>query len=462
MANIKFGTDGWRAVVGEDFNNENVELCANAIAKYVSDTYSLDKKIIIGYDPRNKADFYANMTAKIFSQWGFKVLISDKFLPTPALAYGAKLLNASALMFTASHNPSEYLGIKYIPDYAGPATDDITKKIAANLGCKTIEAKEITPPREVSFFEDYYRHIKTIIDFEKIRSLDKNIFFDALYSAANGYFDKILDLEKIKYTPLHNWRDTDFGGGLPEPKPEFLGELIEKVKQTPNSVGLSNDGDADRYGVINELGEYVTPNEVMGMLLIHLVKNKKMTGDYVKTVGASLIHDILARKLGIKVLETPVGFKHVGLVMRENDVILAGEESGGLSIKGHIPEKDGMLANLLVLEMLAFENKPLFELQKDLHDFIGENFLNDRIDIHLNTQEEICALIEKFKTDKDLRDLLKVKSECAKDGIKLYLENGKSWILIRPSGTEPLLRVYLETNSKEKMDALKKIICEIM
>lgn len=456
MANIKFGTDGWRAIIGKEFNDTNVKLVINAIAKYVLDNFGIEKTIIIGFDPRNKADEYAQMSAQILSSIGFNVLISETFLPTPVLAFYAKKLNASAIMFTASHNPPEYLGIKYIPDYAGPATSDITEEIVKNIGKKLL-LQRVGSIEKRKFFQEYYEHLDELIDFNEISKMDKPIVFDALYSAANGYFDRIMDIENIKYEILHNVRDINFGGGLPEPKPKYLKELIQKVKKTQNAIGISNDGDADRYGVINELGEYVSPNEIMGMLLIHLVKNKKMSGKYVKTVGASQIHDILALKLGLGLIETPVGFKHVGQAMRENDVIIGGEESGGLSIKGHIPEKDGLLANFLVLEMLAKTKKPLYELQDELHKFIGETFINDRIDIKLDSKDEINEILTKFNSDMTLHEILGIKKIGRKDGIKLYLSDKKSWLLIRPSGTEPLLRIYIETNSLQKLEEIKKI-----
>lgn len=456
MANIKFGTDGWRAIVGKDFNDENVVLVINAIAKYILTNFNIEKPIIIGYDPRNKADEFAEKAANILANIGFNVLLSESFLPTPVLAYYAKKLNASAIMFTASHNPPEYLGIKYIPEYAGPATSEITEEIVKNVG-EIVPSLQKGTIEKRKFFQEYYEHIDELIDFKLIKKSGVNIIFDALYSSAIGYFDRILDIEEIPYEILHNKRDVNFGGGLPEPKPKYLQELINKVKENRNAIGLSNDGDADRYGVINEKGEYVTPNEIMAMLLIHLVKNKKASGKYVKTVGASLMHNILAIKLGIGLIETAVGFKHVGQAMREHDVILGGEESGGLSIKGHIPEKDGLLANLLVLEMVATEKKPLYELQEELKKFIGVTFINDRIDIKLDSKEEITEILEKVSSDMHLHELLGIKKIGRKDGIKLYLNDHKSWLLVRPSGTEPLLRIYIETNSKEKMEQLKKI-----
>ncbi len=460
MANIKFGTDGWRAVVGKDFNDKNVKLVTNAIGKYVLDNFSIDKQIIIGYDPRNMAEEYAQICAEELAKIGFNVLISEKFLPTPVLAYYAKKLNASAIMFTASHNPPKYLGIKYIPDYAGPATSDITEEIVKNVG-KDISSVRKGSVEKRKFFQEYYEHLDELIDFKIIRTIDKNIIFDALYSSAIGYFDRIMDVENIKYEILHNYRDVNFGGGLPEPKPKYLKALIEKVKTTPNSIGLSNDGDADRYGIINELGEYVSPNEIMCLLLMHLVKYKKMSGKYVKTVGASQIHDILAMKLGIGLIETAVGFKHVGQAMRENDVIIGGEESGGLSIKGHIPEKDGLLANFLVLEMLAKTGKDLYELQEELHQIIGETFISDRLDIKLEHKEDIANILDKFSSDMTLHEILGIKKIGRKDGIKLYINDKKSWLLIRPSGTEPLLRIYIETNSIQKMEEIKKIATNV-
>ena len=198
MANIKFGTDGWRAIAGKDFNDENVKLVINAIAKYVFDNFGLDKKIIVGYDPRNKADEYAKMTADILCQKGFNVILSEKFVPTPILAFYAKEYNASAIMFTASHNPPEYLGVKYIPDYAGPATTEITEQIIKNIG-KSLENNSSGSLKTQFFFDEYLEHIEEIVDFNKIKRMNRRIVFDALYSAANGYFDKILDKKGIKY-----------------------------------------------------------------------------------------------------------------------------------------------------------------------------------------------------------------------------------------------------------------------
>ena len=454
MANIKFGTDGWRAVVGKDFNKENVETVIKAVGKYVFDNFGLGKKIIIGYDPRNMAKEFATDSAKQLSDYGFEVLLSDKVIPTPVLAYNAKNLNACAVMFTASHNPPEYLGIKFIPDYAGPATSDITDEIVANLSLD-FASKGNGKCLEYNFKPDYYAHIKELIDFKKIKSFDKHIIFDGLYAASIGYFDELLDSEGIKYSSLHMHHDVNFGGGMPEPKPKFLKELIDEVRKSDNAVGFANDGDSDRFGVINENGEYVSPNEIIAILLMHLKKHKNFDGPIVKTVGASLLLNKVAEKLGVEVVETAVGFKHVGEAMRKFDPIIGGEESGGLSIKGHIPEKDGVLANLLILEAMAYENKSLVDLQKELYDFVGCRFYNDRIDKHLDNVDEIKPILEEYKNKSEIGNF-KVKNIDTKDGVKIYFTDDSSWILVRPSGTEPLLRIYFESDSENKLVELIK------
>ena len=456
MSSIKFGTDGWRAVLGKDFTKENVIKVSKAVGKYVYDNFGKDKLIIVGYDPRNMADEFSKISAEVLAELGFEVLYSDKILPTPVLAYNAKHLNACALMFTASHNPPEYLGIKFIPDYAGPATSDITDEIVSNL---EIDFKKFADGavEKYDFSKDYFTHIELLVNIEKIRALNTNIIFDGLYSASIGYFDKLLDMHKVKFDSIHMFHDKNFGGGMPEPKPKYMKELIEKIKKSQNSVGFANDGDADRFGVINENDEYVTPNEIISMLLIHLKNNKGFTGSVIKTVGASLLIDKVAQKLGVEVIETAVGFKHVGEAMRKHNPIIGGEESGGLSIQGHIPEKDGILANLLILEMMAYYQKSLVELQKELYEFVGCRFYNDRIDKRLENQSMVKPVIEKFKNLSKIGDISIIKKDF-KDGAKLYLEDNTSWILIRPSGTEPLLRIYFESDSEKKIDNLKTII----
>lgn len=455
MANIKFGTDGWRAIVGEDFNFENVEIVTNAIGKYVHDAFGLNKKILIGYDPRNMAKEFAEFSAKLLSGYGFNAILSSKVIPTPVLAYGSKLYNACSIMFTASHNPPKYLGMKFIPDYAGPATDKITDSIVMNLGKKPPEAEKAGKIETFNFSDPYFKHLKEIIDFTKIKELKEKIIFDGLYSATIGYFDKILDEFEILYEAFHMEHDPNFGGGMPEPKPKFLKELMERVKSNRQAVGVANDGDGDRFGLINENGEYVSPNEVIGILFLYLVKYKNLKGPLIKTVSVSRFLDKLAEKLSTEVVETCVGFKYVGEAMRKYNAVIGGEESGGLSVQGHIPEKDGILANLLILEAMGAKKMSLVELQKEIFDIVGADFYNDRVDFKLENQEQVAIALEKTKNTTVI-DKYKVLKTDLKDGVKLYLDDSMSWVLVRPSGTEPLLRIYFESNSKENLDKLKE------
>ena len=450
---IKFGTDGWRAILDKDFTEENVKRTTLAIGKYVADNFGFSKPIIIGYDPRKMADEYSLLCAEILKDKGFTVFYSNRVVPTPVLAYNALVKNACAIMFTASHNPPEYLGMKFIPDYAGPATAEITDEIVSNLDKDYEKSANSGVLHKVDLAPKYYEHLNSLIDFEVFKNLKTNIIFDGLYSASIGYFDEILKNKGIKFDSMHMFHDTNFGGGMPDPKPRFLKELIEKIKNSKNTIGLANDGDADRFGVVNENGEYVSPNEIIAILLKHLIE-RGFEGAVVKTVGSSLLIDCVAKKLGVEVIETAVGFKHVGEAMRKNKVIIGGEESGGLSILGHIPEKDGLVANLLILEAMAASGKSLVELQKELYDLAGAKFYTDRIDLKLDNQEEIKPILAKAKEIKEIGEY-KVTSIDTKDGVKLMLGD-KTKILVRPSGTEPLLRIYFETDSVEKLEELKK------
>ena len=451
---ITFGTDGWRAILDKDFSEANVERVTFAIGKYVAEKFGFEKPVLIGYDPRNMADELSLKCAELLKDKGFNVFYSSRVVPTPVLAYNALIRNACAVMFTASHNPPEYLGMKFIPDYAGPATAEITDEIVADIDKPFEGSGSCGSIHKIDFAPKYYEHINKLIDFEKVRKVKENIIFDGLYSASIGYFDRILEYNNIPYSTLHMFHDKDFGGGMPDPKPRFLKDLILKVKSDENAVGLANDGDADRFGVINERGEYVSPNEIIAILLKYLLK-KGYKGSVVKTVGSSLLIDNVAKKLGVEVIETAVGFKHVGEAMRKYEVIIGGEESGGLSIAGHIPEKDGLLANLLILEAMGAEDKTLTELQEEIYELAGSRFYTDRIDLKLDSKEEIKSILNKVKELKNAGSY-SVTSVDTKDGVKLMLGD-KTKILVRPSGTEPLLRIYFETDSAEKLEELKSI-----
>lgn len=457
MSNINFGTDGWRAVLGKDFNYENVDRVINAVSCYVYKHQGFKSEILISYDPRNKADEFAFYIAKKLAQYGFNVKIADKITATPVLAYSALKRNAYAIMLTASHNPPEYLGIKFIPQYGGPADDEIVKEIMANIDSVFSSKGDCGKREEVSFDEDYIKHIETIIDFELLSKSGIKINYDGHHGAAAKLFKKILDMKGIKNNCFNMERDINFGGQMPDPKEKYLPYLKEQCEKNA-LAGFSNDGDGDRFGVFNEKGGFVSANEIIAILLKHLIENKHLTGKLAKTVGASALLNIAAELEGIKVVETPVGFKWLGYAMRHDDIIIAGEESGGLSIKGHVPEKDGIIANLLIMEAMAYTGKKLYELQNELQLSLGRDFINDRIDIKLESKEEQELIINKFAGFESVGNY-KILSRNTMDGLKFYLDDG-SWILIRKSGTEPLLRIYFETDKEEKLVELQNAVRE--
>lgn len=458
MTNIKFGTDGWRAILNKDFTFENTDKVINGIATYIYNESHFDRTIIIGYDPRNKADEFAFYIGEKLAEYGFDVEVSSKIVATPVLAYSALKKNSYAIMITASHNPPEYLGIKFIPPYGGPAEDSMVKIIVDNLENKFINNGQKKEYKKVSFEEDYIKHIETLIDLKKLENSNIEINYDGHHGAAAGIFKDILNKYKIKANFQNMERDINFGGHMPDPKEKYLPDLkhlcIENKK-----IGLSNDGDGDRFGVFDEKGNFVSANDIIAMLLRHLVKNKNYTGKLAKTVGASAMLDYYAKENNIEVVETPVGFKWLGSAMRKDDIIIAGEESGGLSIKGHIPEKDGIIANLLIMEMIAYENKSLFELHQEFIKGFERKFINNRIDLKLESKEEQEKIINKFKTYEKI-SIYNIMKSNTMDGLKLYLDDG-SWILIRKSGTEPLLRIYFESDKEEKMKELEEAIKQL-
>ncbi|MCT7952266.1 phosphoglucomutase/phosphomannomutase family protein [Ancylothrix sp. C2] len=450
---IVFGTDGWRGLIANDFTFANVCKVTRAIASYLETAYTKDRPVLVSYDTRFLADQFARTAAEVLADNGWNVKIVDRDCPTPVIAYNAKHLNsAGALMFTASHNPAPYCGIKYIPDYAGPATKEITDAIVGK-----IETSSDAPPTgknssKISSFDpkpDYLKFLYTIIDVERIRSAQLKVKYDALYSTSRGYLDTVLEHCGCETESFNTHRDVLFGGGMPEPKGEQLVGLVEAVKKDAADLGLATDGDSDRFGVVDELGNVLTPNTILLLLARHLVKNKGKNGAIVRTVATTHLLDNLAATYGLPLYETAVGFKYVGEKMRETAVLIGGEESGGLSVIGHIPEKDGILADMLVAEAIAYEGKPLSQLVEEAISEAGGPLYNKRLDLHLEDAHKAAVLDSFTKNPPKEIAGIGVKELGRKDGIKLYLEEG-SWVLLRPSGTEPLMRVYMETNSPEK------------
>ena len=447
---IKFGTDGFRGIIARDFTFNTVEKIIKAVACYLKNLYKDKNTIIIGYDPRFMAVNFAKFCANLLKDFGFRVILSSKVVPTPIVAFCAKYYPDSigAIMLTASHNPKEYQGIKFIPNYGGPAVNDITDEILKylNINPKKSNNGEII---EKNLEDDYFLHIQKLINFDIIKNNTPNIIFDGLYSSSIGYFDKLLDMNGIKYESYNMHHSSDFGGGLPEPKQKFMKYYKDGF------ITLANDGDADRYGVIDEKGNYISPNIILAVLLKYL-SSKGHKGKMIKTVGVSALVDVVAKKLNIETITTPVGFKWLGEAMRNNETILAGEDSGGLSIGGHIPEKDGILACLLILEMLADTNKTLNQLVFEIKEFAGCEFYTDRVDVKVDIESKL-ALVDKFLSFNKIADY-KICSKLSIDGTKLFLEDSKTSLLIRKSGTEPLLRFYIESDNKDKLNNIKEFV----
>jgi phosphomannomutase len=425
---IKFGTDGWRAIISDEFTFANVNKVAKAIALYLISHNYAKKPLVIGYDPRFLADKFAEEVTKVMEEAGINCYLVERDTPTPVVAWEVKDKKAAgAVMLTASHNPAEYCGIKFIPDYAGPARQEITDEIQENSN------KDVTLPRakkkgEVERFDPQKRYLKYIgsfVDTSLIKRAKLKVVYDSMYGAGRGYADKILQDLGCKVEAIHGERDVLFGGGMPEPTDEHLGELKKRVVELKANAGLANDGDADRFGVVDEKGIFLHANQIIPLIFDYLVADKGYSGKVVRSVATTHLIDRVAEKHGIKVYETPVGFKHIAELMLKEDIIIGGEESGGLSIKGHIPEKDGILANLLVVEMMAKRKKALSDIWRDLTSEVGEIY-TQRLNLPL-AEEKKKALMQRL-ADETPTDLarVKVKSVNKIDGIKMVLADG-SW-----------------------------------
>lgn len=470
---VKFGTDGWRAIIAEQFTFANVERVTYAIGLYIKETYAsgsnADLPVLLGFDTRFLADAFAVRAAQVLMSMGINVRVSKRDIPTPCIAWATQAEpTGGALQFTASHNPPEYCGLKYIPPYAGPATNDITARIMENLkSCPSPVPVSAEQPTRFDAAAPYLVALKKLVNMDKIATSGLEVAYDALYSTSRGYMDKLLQEcgGTISVKTLHAVRDPLFGGGMPEPREEFLGDLISLMKAEKFDLGIATDGDADRFAIVDDQGVFFTPNQLLCLLTRHLYKNHGMKGAIVRTVATTHMLDHVAAKYGLELIETPVGFKYIGEKMRTQDVLIGGEESGGVSIKGHIPEKDGILANLLVIEMLAMEGKSLSQIWQEMEGEVGVRFYQRRGDLHF-TAETQKYLLEYLRQNpiKELvgKPLLKVGD---KDGLKLYHDQD-NWLLIRPSGTEPVIRVSGEGTSGPLIDALmldfKRQIDEIL
>lgn len=465
MHAIRFGTDGWRAIVADEFTTANVRIVAQAIASYTKERGQQEQPLLVGHDTRFLGRRFAEEVVQVLTGNGIRTYLLNEAAPTPAVAFGVKHFAASgAIMITASHNPPEYNGIKYIPDYAGPASPAITKRLEEWIA-QIVQSGEVhrTSINEaiaqkrmqiIVLRPHYEAHLRRMVKLDVLKRSSMHVVVDAMHGAGMGYVSGLLRETGIRTAGLRETVDAAFGGNLPEPNEKHLTLLRQEVVSRQATMGLANDGDADRFGVVDEAGRFIPPNEVLVLLAYHLVKNRKLSGKIVRTVATTHLLDRVAAAYGLELVETPVGFKYIGEQMLQGDVLLGGEESGGASILGHIPEKDGVLINLLIAELCAWEGKPLGKILRDVQDQFGELF-STRLDISLTRKEE---LLQKLLDQPPLQvGPYAVQDINQLDGRKLLLEEGH-WVLIRPSGTEPLVRIYCEATNLLALEKIKEAI----
>ncbi len=465
---ISFGTDGWRSIIADGFTFSNVRKASTAIGRLILNNNNKDYPVLVGYDTRFLANDFADECAQTLYSLGLKVEVSKYIIPTPAIAFWTcKSPNKTngAIQFTASHNPPKYCGLKYITSYGGPAPIEMTNEITKYLNDQqSLPASNSSPAIPIPIFdpkESYFNHLKQLINFDVIKSANLKVVYDPLYGAGNGYVDILLTMANCNTIAIHNKRDPLFGGLLPEPKEEFLHDLKASVISNKAIVGLATDGDADRLAAIDSDGTFFSPNKIASMLLRHLVKNKKLSGSVVRTLSTTHLMDHLAKKYNLNIIETPIGFKWICEQMIKTSVLIGAEESGGISILNHIPDKDAILASMLLVEMLSYEKKGLKEIFNDTLKDAEWSCINDRFDLHINdTQKE--HLITQLQNNKIKEcEGLKVLSVNTTEGAKYVFEDG-SWFLARASGTEPMARVYFEATSNKMLNAMKESIRELL
>ncbi|MFH1847876.1 MAG: phosphoglucomutase/phosphomannomutase family protein [Candidatus Omnitrophota bacterium] len=457
MTKIKFGTDGWRAIIGDEFTFDNVRLVSQAIADYVGG----GSTIVVGYDTRFLGREFAEAVCAVMAGNNIKTLLSDTHTSTPAVSLAIKQNKlAGGIVVTASHNPPQYSGIKFKADYAGPADPEIIAEIEAALGrtpIKTMPVKEAQEKgllKKVDLNAPHIQFMRSYLDMGLLKRSDFRVLVDVMHGAGGYLAKEVLKESNCRVDTIHADLNPGFGGIHPEPIAHNLKELMETVKSKKYHIGLATDGDVDRIGAVDEDGKFVPPLKIIALILLHFIEDKKWGGGVVKTISSSFQIDTIAEANGLKLYETPVGFKHICQLMRAEDILIGGEESGGIGFKNYIPERDGTLAGLLLVEMMAHRKKSLKGLLSDMERAYGP-FCQERIDTKFPNEKK-APLFEKLKADPPA-DILgqKIVEIKAYDGVKFICED-KSWLLFRASGTEPILRIYAEANSDKKLKELLK------
>jgi phosphoglucomutase len=451
---IRFGTSGWRAIIADDFTFDNVKRVTNAICSYLTtDRASTGQTIVIGCDSRFMGEKFSAVAADIAAANGFRVLLCTGQTPTPTISHVIRSQQASgALNFTASHNPPEYQGIKFSTADGAPALPEVTQKIEAAI-VEGGSAKAAAGGSIESFDArpGYIADLAKKVNLDAIGAAKGRFAYDALWGTGRGYLDKVLRDAGCEVETLNDWRDVTFGGRSPEPGEDHLDELKEKVTTKKLTLGIATDGDGDRFGIIDSDGTFITPNQLIAVLTDYLAESRGWTNGVARSVATSHLVDRVAKERGLKLYETPVGFKFIGELINRDEIILGGEESAGLSIRGHYPEKDGILACLLAIEAVTVRQASLGKQLDDLYQRVGR-LESGRIGVKLN--DDVSAkLKEKLSQEPTEIGGRKIESINRMDGVK-FLFAGGSWMLMRPSGTEPMVRIYAESESEKDLEEL--------
>jgi phosphomannomutase len=463
---IQFGTDGWRAVIAETYTFDNVRLASQACAAYFKQSGKAERGIVVGYDTRFGSDRFARAVAEVLTANGVRVMLSDRFQPTPVISYSVIDRQAGgAIMITASHNPATDNGFKVKSDVGSSAPPEVITEIereidlleASQDGVRRLDLGEAEARGVFQMFDAtpaYDAQIARLVDLEKLRSAGVHVVADSMYGPGQGVFKRLLSGGSTVVDEIRNFVNPAFPGIAPEPIRPHIDELCRAVPERGAALGLATDGDADRIGLVAEDGTFINQHQVFALLVLYLTEQRALRGPAVRSVTMSSMADTYMERLGQKVFETPVGFKYIGATMVDEDAILGGEESGGFGFRGHIPERDAIVAGLYALDLMVRLGRPMTGVLAYLREKLGDwHYL--RVDVRFPTADR-SAIAERVAAARPgSLDGSTVVSIGTRDGYKFYAEDG-SWLLIRFSGTEPLLRIYTETTSPDRVQRLLK------
>jgi alpha-D-glucose phosphate-specific phosphoglucomutase len=459
---IKFGTDGWRAVIAEDYTFDNVRACAASVAMYLRKHNLADRGLIVGYDARYASEEFAVAVAEVVAAQGIKVAMSRALCPTPVVSYSIIDRKAGGgVVITASHNPWQWNGFKYKPEYGGSAAPEIVAQLEEPLPSlvgrkiKTTPIDEARASGMVTDFDErtpYLAQIARLIDLDRLKSAGLRVCYDAMYGTGAGYVNALLDGGKTKVTELHGYRNPIFPGmHAPEPIARNLTEMAQTMASGGFDAGIATDGDADRVGIADERGNFINQLQVFGLLTYYMLEARGERGAIVKSVTTTAMVQRLGELYDVPVHETQVGFKFLGPKMMETDALIGGEESGGYGFRGHVPERDGILAGLYMLDFMARTGKKPSELLAELYAKVGPHYY-DRIDVALKPEDRAAIMARAEAARPDTVAGIKVTKRDTVDGFRFTLGD-QGWLLFRFSGTEPLMRIYTEVVGDESLVA---------